>query len=288
MVHPGLREGRFALVIRTIAIHRWSLFRQMLPSDVYFWAKALLLACVAIQLSRLLWVVVTPVGPFNDWRPRQARLLPAQAQTSLFAVLDPFFRQPAGAAPARQFPSIELELFGVREERGAGGGSAIIGPPDGQQVSYVVGEEVAPGVKLAAVFFDFVVLDSGGQQQKLYMDGSSSAAPATAAPVAGSDPAPAAAGTLTAEAARRAIRLAPRSSGGRVTGVMVSPGTDGASFAAAGLRPGDVIVAVNGARISSQTDLAQLQSSLAPGARLSLSVERGASIVPVALNIAGN
>lgn len=287
MVHPGLREGRFALVIRTIVIHRWSLFRQMLPSDVYFWAKALLLACVAVQLSRLLWVLVTPVGPFNDWTPRQARLLPVQAQTSLLAVVDPFFRQGATdpAAPA-QFPSIELGLFGVREERGAGGGSAIIGPPGGEQRSYVVGEEVSPGVKLAAVFFDFVVLDAGGQQQKLYMDGSSSgqAAPASA-PAPGA--APATAGTLTAEAARRAIRLAPRSSGGRITGVMASPGTDSASFAAAGLRPGDVIVAVNGARISSQTDLVQLQSSLAPGARLSLSVERGAGIVPVALNIAG-
>lgn len=289
MVHPGPREGRFALVIRTIVIHRWSLFRQMLPTDVYLWAKALLLACVAVQLSRLLWALVTPVGPFNEWTPRQAKLLPVQAQTSLLAVVDPFFRQPAAgpAAPA-QFPSIDLRLFGVREERGAGGGSAIIGAPDGEQQSYVVGEEVAPGVKLAAVFFDFVLLDAGGQQQKLYMDGSSSAgaAPARAVPAPGA--APPAAGTLTAEAARRAIRLAPRSSGGRVTGALVSPGTDSASFAAAGLVPGDVIVAVNGARISSQADLAQLQSSLAPGARLSLSVERGAGIVPVALNIAGN
>lgn len=275
-------------MIRTIVIHRWSLFRQMLPSDVYFWAKAMLLACVAVQLSRLLWALVTPVGPFNDWAPRQARVLPLQAQTSLLAVVDPFFRQPAsGPAAPTQFPSVDLSLFGVREERGTGNGSAILGPPDGEQRSYVVGEEVAPGVKLAAIFFDFVLLDAAGRQEKLYMDGSgpAEAAPATA-PVTTATAA--AGGTLTVEAARRAIRLAPRSSGGRVTGVMVSPGTDSASFAAAGLRSGDVIVAVNGARISSQTDLAQLQSSLAPGARLSLSVERGASIVPVALNIAGH
>ena len=52
--------------------------------------------------------------------------------------------------------------------------------------------------------------------------------------------------------------------------------------------PGDVIVAVNGARITSQTDLVQLQSSMVAGARLSLMVERGAETVPIALNFAGS
>lgn len=276
-------------MIRTIFIHRWSLFRQWLPSDVYLWAKALLLAGVAIQLARLLWVLATPVGPFSDWRPRQAQLLPVQAQTALLAVVDPFFRQASASAPS-QFPSIDLQLFGVREERGSGGGSAIIGPPDGEQVSYVVGEEVAPGVKLAAVFFDFVLLDSGGQQRKLFMGGAGppEAAPAAPAPVAAADFPAAASASLTPDSIRRALNLAPRSRAGRVTGVMVSPGSDPAAFEAAGFRPGDVIVSVNGARIASQTDLLQLQSSLVPGARLSLSVERGAAIVPVALNLAGN
>jgi general secretion pathway protein C len=69
---------------------------------------------------------------------------------------------------------------------------------------------------------------------------------------------------------------------------MVSPGLNQALFASAGFQAGDVIVAVNGARITSAADLAQLQSSLSPGARLSLTVERGAQTVPIALNLAGN
>ena len=44
---------------------------------------------------------------------------------------------------------------------------------------------------------------------------------------------------------------------------------------------------VNGARISSPRDVQHLQSSLVPGARLSLSVERGAEVVPISLNLAG-
>lgn len=279
-------------MIRTLVIHRWSLLRHLLPSDVHFWLKALLLAGVAIQLGRLLWVLATPVGPFGDWRPQQARLLPAQAQTALIAVVDPFFRHSAGLASERQFPSLDLKLFGVREERGAGGGSAILGPPDGEQRSHAVGDEVAPGVRLAAVFFDFVVLDSGGQQQKLYMEGSGPSAPpppaaapsATAAAPAGEAQG---AGTLSPEAVRRGVSFAPRSRGGRITGIIVNPGSEPGLFASTGFDPGDVIVAVNGARISSSTDLAQLQSSLVAGARLSFEVERGAATVPVALNLAG-
>jgi general secretion pathway protein C len=181
-------------------------------------------------------------------------------------------------------------LFGVRENRGSGAGAAILGAPDGEQTSFRVGEEVAPGVKLAAVFFDYVVLDRGGRQEKLYMDQPAAGGGAGAMPAA---PASTSGGaspeqSLSASAARSAFTLAPRNRGGQVTGVAVSPGADPALFASAGFQSGDVIVAVNGARITSAADLAQLQSSLAPGARLSLTVERGAQTVPIALNLAGN
>ncbi len=46
----------------------------------------------------------------------------------------------------------------------------------------MVGEEVSPGVKLAAVYFDYVVLDLGGeQQQKLFLDGDEAAGASAAA-----------------------------------------------------------------------------------------------------------
>ena len=54
----------------------------------------------------------------------------------------------------------------------------------------------------------------------------------------------------------------------------------------AGLRPGDVIRSVNGRPIGSAADAAGLANQLTPGARLSLEVERGASVVPIALFLA--
>ena len=277
-------------MIRTLVVDRWSLFRRWLPTDVYLWIKAILLALIAMQLARLLWVAVTPLGPLGPWRPAQARILSPQAQAAILAAVDPFYRNGPPAAAAAAISTVNLQLFGIRENRGSGSGAAIIGAPDGEQSSYAVGEEVAPGVRLAAVFFDYVVLDRGGRQEKLFLDQSKApeviaggAAPAAgvAAPAAGAQP-------LSAAAARQAFSFTPRQQGGRITGVLVAPGADQALYAAAGFQAGDVIVAVNGARIASATDLAQLQSGLVPGARLSLTVERGAQTVPVALNLASN
>jgi general secretion pathway protein C len=276
-------------VIRTIAIERLALFRRWLPTDVYLWTKAVLLALIAVQLGRLLWAVVTPVGPLGAWQPARARMLSEQAQAAVLGSVDPFFRNggPVAAASAVAAAStVGLKLFGVRENRGSGGGAAIIGGADGQQMSYGVGEEVAPGVRLASVFFDFVVLDRGGTEERLYMDPPE---PGTTFAAGASTP-----GALpvqqgaTADSVRAAFTFAPRNRGGQVSGVTVNAGANPALFASAGFQAGDVIVAVNGARITSVNDVAQLQSSLSPGARLSLTVERGAQTIPIALNLAGN
>lgn len=269
-------------MIRTLTIERLGAYRRLLPSDVYFWAKAILLAGIAIQLARLLWTLATPVGPFGDWRPAPARLLSAEAQAALIATVDPFVRGPGAqgtAAAAAAAPAVDLQLFGVRASQGSVPGSAILGPADGEQRSFAVGDEVAPGVKLAAVHFDHVVLARGTARQTLHMPGSENGG-AGAAGTAGTSRAAAAVGD--------AFQLAPRNQGGRVTGVTVNPGRSSALFTASGFRPGDVIVAVNGARITSMIDVQQLQSGIAPGARLMLSVERGAETVPIALNVPGN
>lgn len=262
-------------LIRTLTFERLAPFRRWLPSDVYFWLKALILALVAVQLTRLLWAIVTPVGPFGDWRPALPRQLSPEAQSALLSSIDPFHRAGAmQAAPAAAALPAGLELFGTRAGSGGLPGSAIMGTAE-EQKSYLVGEEVAPGVKLAAVAFDHVVLDRGGSRQTVYMPGAEEGAAA-----------PAAAGAPAALA--DAFDFRPRGEGGNVTGVIVSPGRNPAVFQSAGLRPGDVIVAVNGARISSPIDVQQLQSSIAPGARLMLSVERGGQTIPIALNLPAN
>lgn len=248
---------------------------RLLPTDLHFWLKAILLALVAIQAARLVWVIAVPVGPFGEWRPTPPRLLSPEAQVAIIAAVDPFFR--SGATPgAAEAPSLDLELFGTRASQGRVPAAAILGPADGEQRTYAVGEEVAPGVKLAAVAFDHVVLDRSGATQTIYM-------PQADAGEGGSD-----AGAAMAASVGNAFELKPRKQGERVTGVLVGPGSNQQLFAAAGFQDGDVIVAVNGAQITSLIDVQQLQSSIVPGARLMLTVERGAEKVPLALNLPSN
>jgi general secretion pathway protein C len=262
-------------MIRSLKIQAFAPFRHRLSFDSYTSLKALILAVLAVLGTQLVWAIVTPVGPFGDWHPAAPRTLSVEAQSALLSTVDPFFRSGAAGAAASVAAPADLQLFGTRLGSDGIAGSAIIGQADGEQRSFAVGEEVAPGVKLAAVYFDRVELDRGGVRQSLVMQGASEGAAASPA-------------GRPAVSIADAFSFSPRTSGGSVTGVIVRPGRDLVPFNASGLRQGDVIVAVNGARITSLIDIQQLQASLAPGARLILTVERGAQTLPIPLNLPAN
>lgn len=253
----------------------------------------LLAALLILQAVRLLWTLVVPMGPLGGWQPPTAVIAPFAERQALFASFDPFFRSGPVQPGEVTVTALGLTLFGINMNEATGGGSAIIAGEDGVQSSFAVGDEIAPGVKLAGVAFDYVLLDRGGARETLFLDQSKPAA------VAGADGAGAslsplppptpevgsttASGELSPASIRAGVGFAPRTEGGRVTGLVVQSQGDGAAFRAAGLRPGDVIRSVNGRTIGSAADAAALANQLTPGARISLEVERGASTVPVAL-----
>lgn len=277
---------------RTLILDRWTSARQVLPRDVYFWLKALLLALVAVQGARLFWSIITPLGPVGNWLPATPQTLPAAAQIALISTFDPFSRgRPQAVAVSTSAMPEGLKLFGTRMGSGSIAGSAIIQGADGVQTSFTIGDEVAPGVRLAGVSFDFVMLDTGAGQQKLVMEGTEDAAPPALVTPATASPTGSAIGAapvvLTPESVRQNVAFAPRTAGNRITGLLVSPIGSDAVLRAAGLRSGDIVVAVNGRRLTSAADISSFQSQVVPGARLSLLVERGAETVPVALTFPG-
>lgn len=248
----------------------------------------ILVLLLAIQAIRLVWLVVTPLGPMGDWQTRDVQILSPQSRLSLFSNFDPFFRS-GPAASANVVTSLQLTLFGVRMNEGSGLGSAILAGPDGVQESYAVGDEIMSGVKLNTVLFDHVIIDRGGVMESLYLDQS---IPAKTVGAEGdrngqsSAPAEASTGNMpTAEMIASAFDLSPRNADGKVTGIVVSPRGESALFRAAGFQDGDIIVSVNGQPVSSTSDIATLKRQIIPGARLSLEVERGADTVPIAMNM---
>jgi len=269
----------------------WRLFRRLPRYSLLSLTELLLLTVLAVQCARLIWVTVTPVGPLGAWQPAGGPDL-ARARAALASGFDPFFRLGRTQGPA-VVTSLQLKLFGVRVDEATGRGSAIIAGPDNVQTSYAVGEAIQPGVTLKSVAYDSVVIARGGADETLYLD-QSGAAPLAAPSVAAAEnsevlSAPAgvsrAPGTVGLADLQSNLNLAPRQSGGRVTGLV--PRGDPTFLASIGLRPGDVIVQVGGRPIAGPEDLERAASALRRGGNLSIAVERGAQVVPIAISISG-
>ena len=270
--------------------------RRLPQYSVYTIAEILLLTLLAIQLARLVWAVAAPVSPLGEWRLPDRIAGAVSGKAELFRSFDPFFRlQDSGTAVVT---SLQLTLFGTRIDEVNGRGSAIIAGPDGVQNSFAVGDEVMPGVILKTVAFDSVTIDRGGTVEQIFLDQSIPAPPAAelggpkgmmgpggalgGAPAASKGPGQ----PVTADQMQTSIQYLPRTENGKVTGLALRPAGDPGIFLNAGFRDGDILVAINGQRIASPDDAQRLAAQLKPGTNVSVNVERGSSVVPIAITIA--
>lgn len=261
---------------------------RLRPIDWLSVVEKLLLGLLALQCARLLWAVLTPVGSFGPWEGRQAHFLPVAERQALFSSFDPFYRDGLQQSGGGVVTSLALTVYGIRLNEGSGLGSAIVAGPDGVQNSFAVGEEIMPGVVLKAVAFDHITIDRGGAEEQLFLDQSQPAptaapdggAPAglPLSPIAGMD-------NPGADMVKRDVGFTPRMQNGRVTGLILS--ARGPGFQQAGFQPGDIVTQVDGQPIGSMSDLQALQGKIVPGARISLTVERGASPATINLTLQG-
>ncbi|MDQ1229806.1 type II secretion system protein N [Sphingomonas sp. SORGH_AS_0879] len=263
------------------------LLRRLPVVNVYSVAELAMMAVLAVQGARLLWVIVTPISPLGEWRPVASVV--AGSPGAILDGFDPFFRLQGQQASSSAVTTLQLTLFGTRIDEASGRGSAIVAGPDGVQRSVSVGEEIQPGVTLKAVAFDHVTIDRGGRAEDLYLDQSdappagASAAEAPSVQLPGSVPP---AGGVAMAQLRSDIGFIPRLDGGRVSGLVVRPMGSGAAFRAAGLREGDIVTALAGRPVTGPGDLDRLAADFAQGGSLSITVERGDQTLPLSLQIA--
>ncbi len=249
------------------------------PDRVRLGVEVALALALSVQLAQAGWILLRPTTTATSLRSGPSPAGPADL--SIFDRFDAFFRTGAQSslAEASAAGSSQMRLFGVRAG-GAGGGSAIIGLADGRQVSVGVGEEVEPGLVLQSVGPDHVTLARGTSISRLiFSDTPVGAAPPpppppgpqTVTPV----PVPPAAAAAV-EPARLVAQagLRPRMRGARLDGFTVSDGGDPAVLRAAGLRPGDVILAVNGQALDSLDRLTALRGQLAGSDSADIRFER--------------
>jgi len=253
-------------------------------------AEIALVAVLGVQTARLVWTFAEPTASIGA-APRHGGAAKI-GDLAIFSRFDPFFRVadagPAAASAAPQ-PDQGLRLFGVRVA-GDGAGSAIIRTSDGREASFATGDEVEPGLILKSVAADHVILARGGSRTRLeFVD---TAPPAPSAPMAGlslsPQPAPAGAAETGVDPKRfmAAAALLPRMKDGKPAGYQILPRGDGAGvLAAAGLQPGDVLLALDGSELNSER-VAELPAELAKSSEVELRFERGGQIMTTRVRMA--
>lgn len=260
------------------------LLRRLPRYTVYNLAEVVLIGLLAWQSARLLFAIVTPVGPVGEWRAGD-RVGGDATQISVLGSFDPFFRLNDSTASAT-VTTLDISLYGTRADQASGRGSAIIGLPDGTQASFAVGEEILPGVTLKAVAFDSITVQRGGADEMVYIDQSTPAENAgqAAADPASPDVAPPQGMNITGAPPpplplMDETQATPRLQNGTVTGVILQPRGGGDAFRSAGFRPGDVLVSVSGQKVSDPGAANRLQSLLSQGGEIPVEVEREGRVV---------
>lgn len=207
----------------------------------------------------------------------------AEAEAVAAAVATPL---PAPAAPASPPPaasaaqpqSLEgLSLYGV-SAAGGGAGTAVLGFAPEAQRAIRVGSDYRPGIRLVAVGAGHAVLASGGSEVRLELAQAYRAGAASETRLAGNG------GTAQAQAKPR-MGMVPRKSQGRTDGFAIRDPREVPALQKAGLRQGDVILAVNGQSFDSQEKLLDLPREIAGSYTAEFEIERAGRRMKVSLPV---
>ena len=209
-----------------------------------------------------------------------------------------FGESPGGPGDGAVPPSsLALVLAGVFAREDPGAGRAIIGETAATGRLYGVGATLPGGARLTEVHPDRVILERSGQREALSLPRSTMPTqPATGGATNGPALAPAASsssssspslpGASIAEDPARFIRWQAILRDGQVAGVRVYPGEQAALFTRSGLRPGDLVVAVNDSPLTDQATAAQFLRMLAGAPSSVVTVERDGRMENLSIDLA--
>lgn len=183
---------------------------------------------------------------------------------------------------------LPLYLLGVAPGRNVTEGTAQIGTSIENPQTYSAGAMLVNGARLAEIHVDHVLLTKGDRSVRLdlYRRNNPGAAAANhdelltvgGAPIAAPGE-PANQETLTDY-----LRPSPVYDGEILRGYKLYPGKSSGVFSQLGLRPGDVITAIDGAPLIGRAETIQTLELLTEGAALSVAIERGGTHLQITLD----
>lgn len=267
----------------------------------------LLVVLIAFTLARLVWTLL-PTPESARWRPAPvapptAAPTPGQGTVNVEQLLSANLFGSYQATPAttdlNNAPDtrLNLTLLGILSGRGTDDSRALIADGSGEEKPYAVGDDIAGGATLEAIFPDRVVLMRNGRAETLRLNKdqpSSGVAAAEAPAAAGAGIDSGAAATLASvrdqvmqdpSRASEYIRVQPASANGQMRGYRVYPGRDRELFSSVGLRPGDVVTAVNGIELDNAQKALQMLNDLSRASSFTLTVDRGGQVQTVNMSL---
>jgi general secretion pathway protein C len=217
----------------------------------------------------------------------------------LFGVADP--TAPAGDPTDAPETRLSLVLAGTLAASDPKQGFGIIGESASNAKLYSVGDSVPGGARLNAVYGDRVILERAGQLEALllpreYKGGVTNTTAPQAREGMGMG-APQTAGSQVVERVKRMIAQDPGSvaeimrpqpvfANGQQRGYRVYPGRNRAQFARLGLRPGDLVMSVNGTPLDDPQRGMEIFRSIGSADQVRVTVERNGRPQELVLNMA--
>ena len=265
---------------------------QLLPP----WVALLLVIAIGWQLANIIWMLIpgpaagdavtVPAGQIVTDRSDFAKAdVAAIAAVHLFGEASP--DDAPSVVPEVSDEDLEdtrlsnLELKGTIASPEPAMSAAIITDGRNEEKVYLIGDPIASGAKLHAVYTDRVVLNENGRLTNLRLPEEYKAI--TTAPVRrtttqrrASTAQQSIQSVVSQNVARLAdvIRPTPYFVNGQQQGYRVYPGRDRRQFAALGLRPGDLIKDIDGQSLTDPTQAMQIFQSLGTASQVSVTVER--------------
>lgn len=188
---------------------------------------------------------------------------------------DPFFKDLQGTAAvvetAIRESSLRLEVFGLRSEPG-GRGTAIIKAQDGDQKLIRIGDRVAPGVTLVAVYPDRLEVNRAGIREAIYLRPQRERQ-TPVAQMSTRQPAVARESESVPAFDLSAINLEPIRRDRRIIGFRL-PDPLPLPLAGSGLEAGDILTHANGEQLVSFERLQEVGEGLSGAPQLTIEFER--------------
>jgi general secretion pathway protein C len=262
------------------------------------WLGSMLIAAlIAIELARITVMLASsnqlrPValpaaGPGMGAGMRRAAInVQSVASAHLFGIAapEPGLQDPNNAPPT----TANLVLAGTIATQDPTHGVAIISDGGPSKV-YSVGDNLS-GFRLHSVYLDHVILDRGGSLETLSLP--RQLLPShVAATRSGAPPAVENLKRLVAQDPNilaQVMRAVPSydSAAGKLRGFRIYPGKNRSAFNNLGLRPGDLVTAINGSPLDDPQRGQEIMNTVETADRATVTIERGGQAQDLTLNIA--